>query len=125
MYISLADFLLFIIVIVVLAAGTYLIITLKNLNSLIKGTRQLIERNTEPLTKSVALLPETIRNTGELAKSAQVQIDEIGTTVSSIGGSLAETAASFSEKTVSGVSFVNTVVDVISIVKEYLDSRKR
>lgn len=124
MYISLADLGLSIMVIVVLVVGGYAVTTLRNVNSLVKGFEKLLERNADPLTKSLALLPETIKNTSELAKSAQEQIDDIGSTVNSLGSSLAETAASLNEKTVSGISFVNTVVEVISIVKDYIGSRR-
>lgn len=124
MYISLADLWLSILVIVAVVVGTYAVITLRNVNSLIKDFGKLLEKNADPLTKSLTLLPETIKNTSNLAKSAQEQIDDIGSTVNSLGSSLAETAASLNEKTVSGISFVNTVVDVVSIVKDYMNSRR-
>lgn len=124
MYISLADLWLSILVVVAVVVGTYAVITLRNVNSLVKDFGKLLEKNADPLTKSLALLPETIKNTSSLAKSAQEQIDDIGSTVNSLGSSLAETAASLNEKTVSGVSFVNTVVDVVSIVKDYMGSRR-
>lgn len=124
MYISLSNFLLSIIVVVAVVVGIFAVITLRNVNSLVKGLEKLLERNSDYLTKSVSLLPETIKNSSSLAKTAQEQIEEIGLTVNSLGSSLAETAASLNEKTVSGVSFVNTVVDVVSIVKDYIDSRR-
>lgn len=124
MYISLTDLWLSILVVVAVVVGTYAVITLRNVNSLVKDLGKLLEKNADHLTKSVALLPETIKNTSSLAKSAQEQIDDIGSTVNSLGSSLAETAASLNEKTVSGVSFVNTVIDVVSIVKDYMDSRR-
>lgn len=124
MYISLADLLLSILVIVAVLVGTYAVITLRNVNSLIKNFGKLLEKNSDSLTKSLALLPETIKNTSSLAKSAQEQIDDIGSTVNFLGSSLAETAATLNEKTVSGVSFVNTVIDVVSIVKDYMSSRR-
>lgn len=124
MYISLSDFLLTIIVVVAVVVGIFAVITLRNVNSLVKGFEKLLEKNSDSLTKSVSLLPETIKNTSSLAKTAQEQIDDIGSTVNSLGGSLAETAASLNEKTVSGISFINTVVDVVSIVKDYIDSRR-
>lgn len=124
MYISLTDFLLTIVVFVVVLLGIYAVITLRNLNSLIKGFENLLEKNADELTKSMALLPETIKNTGALAKSAQEQIEDIGSTVDALGSSLVETAVSLNEKTVSGVSFVKTIVDVVSIIKDYIDSRR-
>jgi len=124
MYISLSNFLLSIIVVVAVVVGIFAVITLRNVNSLVKGLEKLLERNSDYLTKSVSLLPETIKNSSSLAKTAQEQIEEIGLTVNSLGSSLAETAASLNEKTVSGVSFVNTVVDVVSIIKDYIDSRR-
>lgn len=124
MYISLTDFLLIIVALVVVLLGIYAVITLRNMNSLIKGFGNLLEKNADPFTKSMALLPETIKNTGFLAKSAQEQIEDIGSTVDALGSSFVETAVSLNEKTVSGVSFIKTIVDVVSLIKDYLDSRR-
>jgi predicted PurR-regulated permease PerM len=123
MYISFADFCLSIIVVVAVVAGIYVVITLRNANKLVKGLGKLLERNADNLTKSLALLPETIKSTGTLAESAREQIDDIGPSVSSIGSSIAQTAASLNEKTVGGMSLVKTAMDVVIIVKDYLESR--
>lgn len=124
MYISLTDFLLFIVVLVAVLLGIYVVITLRNLNLVIKKFDNLLTQNADPLTKSIALLPEAIKNTGALAKSAQEQMEDIGSTVDALGSSLVETAVSLNEKTVSGVSFVKTFIEVVSIIKEYIDSRR-
>jgi len=123
MYISFADFCLSIVVFMAVVAGIYVVITLRNVNTLVKGLGKLLESNADNLTKSLALLPETIKSTGTLAESAREQIDDIGPSVSSIGSSIAQTAASLNEKTLGGMSFVKTAMDVVIIVKDYLESR--
>lgn len=124
MYISLTDFLLTIIVLVIVVLAIYIVITLKNLNSLIRSFEKLLEKNADPLTKSLTLLPEAVKNIGALAKSGQEQIEDIGSTVNALGSNLVETATSLNEKTVSGISFVKTIVDVVTVIKDYIDSRR-
>lgn len=124
MYISLTDFLLTIIVFVIAALAIYLVITLRNLNSLIQSFEKLLEKNADSLTKSMTVLPETIKNIGAAAQSTQEQIEDIGSTVNVLGSNLLETATSLNEKTVSGISFVKTIVEVVAVIKDYIDSRR-
>lgn len=124
MYISLTDFLLTIIVLVIVVLAIYIVITLKNLNSLIRSFEKFLEKNADPLTKSLTLLPEAVKNIGSLAKSGQEQIEDIGSTVNALGSNLVETATSLNEKTFSGISFVKTIVDVVTVIKDYIDSRR-
>lgn len=123
MYISLTDFILTIIVLVIVMLAIYIVITLKNLNSLIQSFEKLLEKNADSLTKSLTLLPETIKDIGALAKSGQEQIEDIGSTVNALGSNLVETSTSLNEKTISGISFVKTIIDVVSVIKDYIDSR--
>lgn len=124
MYISLTDFFLTIIVFVIAALAIYLVITLRNLNSLIQNFEKLLEKNADSLTKSMTVLPETIKSIGAVAQSAQEQIEDIGSTVNVLGSNLVETATSLNEKTVSGISFVKTIVEVVAVIKDYIDSRR-
>ena len=67
---------------------------------------------------------QLVRLASGLAESAQEQIDNIGSTVGVLGHSIADTAASFSEKTVTGVSFMRSLMDTIAIIREYIALRK-
>lgn len=124
MYISLFDLGMAILIIVAIFAAIFAVIALNQLSGMIGDLRKIIAANSDNLNKSLAVLPEVMKNASGLAASAQEQIDSIGSAVGSLGSSLAETAASLNEKTVTGVSFMRSMMDTISIIREYLALRR-
>ena len=124
MYISLFDLGMAILIIVAIFAAIFAVIALNQLSGMIGDLRKIIAANSDNLNKSLAVLPEVMKIASGLAASAQEQIDSIGSAVGSLGSSLAETAASLNEKTVTGVSFMRSMMDTISIIREYLALRR-
>lgn len=124
MYISLFDLGLAILIIVAILAAIYAVVALRQLSEMIGDVRKIMAANADNLNKSLTILPDVMKNASGLAASAQEQIDNIGSAVGSLGNSFAETAASLNEKTVTGVTFMRSMMDAIAIVREYLAMRR-
>lgn len=106
MYISLHDLGLIILFILVLCAGIYFIITLKNLNRLLMIAGDFLKRHNESLDKSMQLLPETLKNTSEMTQSIKHQVDEVGSTLSTLGTGIFETVATLNDKADTGITII-------------------
>lgn len=124
MYISLHDLGLIILFILVLCAGIYFIITLRNLNRLLMIAGDFVKRHNESLDKSILLLPETLKNTNEMTQSIKHQVDEVGTTLSTLGTGISETVATINDRADTGITVIKGVGEVLQILIEVFKKSK-
>lgn len=124
MYISLYDLGLIILFILVLCAGIYFIITLKNLNRLLITAGDFVKRHNESLNKSILLLPETLKNTNAMTQSIKHQVDEVGSTLSSLGTGISETVATINDRTDTGITIIKGVGEVLQILIDVFKKSK-
>ncbi|MGI6685872.1 MAG: hypothetical protein ACOX47_10475 [Bacillota bacterium] len=124
MYISLQDFCLIILVMIALSVGIYLLITLKNLNRLLTMAGDFFKRHHENLDKSIQQLPETIKDTREMTNSIKHQVDEVGTSFSSLGVGLSETVATINDKTDTGLALIKGVGEVLQVLVDIFRKTK-
>lgn len=124
MYISIHDLGLIVLFILALFAGIYLIITLKNLNRILIIAKDFLKRNSESLDNSIILLPETLKYTNEMAQSIKHQVDEVGTTISTVGTGISETVATINDKADTGITMIKSVGEVIQILIDVFKKSK-
>jgi len=124
MYISLHDLGLIILFILVLCAGIYFIITLKNLNQILVMVGDFVKRHNESLDKSMLLLPETLKNTNEMTQSIKHQVDDVGTTLSTLGTGISETVATINDRADTGITVIKGVGEVLQILIDVFKKSK-
>lgn len=124
MYISLHDLGLIILFIVALCAGIYFIFTLRNLNLLMTQAGDFFKRHREDLDKSLKQLPDTIKSTNEMAQSVRHQVDEVGSTLSTLGVGLSETVATINDKTDTGLTIIKGAGEIFKILVETFTKSK-
>ncbi|ATW27491.1 hypothetical protein [Candidatus Formimonas warabiya] len=124
MYISLHDLGLIILFIVALCAGIYFIVTLKNLNDLLKSGRDFFKHHQENMDKSFKLLPETLKNTSEMTQSIRHQVDEVGSSLSNLGSGLSETVATINDKADTGITLIKGVGEIFKILVDIFSKSK-
>ncbi|MEL7566713.1 MAG: hypothetical protein AAGU27_17790 [Dehalobacterium sp.] len=124
MYISLHDLGLIILFILVLCAGIYFIITLKNLNQLLLTVGDFVKRHNESLDKSIRLLPETLKNTNEMTQTIKHQVDDVGTTLSTMGTGIAETVSTINDKADTGITIIKGLGEILQILIDVFKKSK-
>lgn len=124
MYISLKDLGLIVIFVTVLAAAIYLIITLKNLNDLLKYAKSFLKQHHDHIDKSIALVPETIKNANEMTVSIKQQVDQVGSTVNSLGSGLSETVATINDTTDTSVTVIRSLGEIVKVLIEVFTTSK-
>lgn len=124
MYISLKDLGLIVIFVTVLAAAIYLIITLKNLNDLLKYAKSFLKQHNDNIDKTMSLVPETIKNANEMTVSIKQQVDQVGSTVNSLGSGLSETVATINDTTDTSVTVIRSLGEIVKVLIEFFTTSK-
>lgn len=110
---SVAKFLVFCIVMVI---GVFLIILLYNLVLLVKKANKIVDDNEENVHKTLAVLPETVNNINNVTLAVKDNFDKAGNAISSLGGTVAETAATVNESTGNILEFIKVVNNIIRVI---------
>jgi predicted PurR-regulated permease PerM len=103
--ISLPDLGLFILFVLACGVAVFLIMTLYNINRVVKKVNSIMEAGSEDLNKTIALLPETVGNVNEVAVSVKSNVDKI-----------AETAAAVTDKTQDALEIVRIAGTVVKTI---------
>jgi uncharacterized protein YoxC len=114
--ISLPDLGLFILFVLACGVAVFLIMTLYNINRVVKKVNSIMEAGSEDLNKTIALLPETVGNVNEVAVSVKSNVDKIGSVVESVEGAVAETAAAVTDKTQDALEIVRIAGTVVKTI---------
>jgi len=118
------DIAYFIIFCVIVAVGIYLFIVLHNFLKLLKQVNKVLDENQESITKTINLLPDTVKNVNETTQSIKDSVDKAASTIGSIEGTVTETLAAVSDNTDSVLSIVTIASKIVNIVLSIFSSRK-
>jgi predicted PurR-regulated permease PerM len=121
MYIDIEALAIFILVSLAVIISVFLVITLKNLNSLLKKFNKIVESNTENINKTINILPDTMSNLNEAAVSMKGTLDKAGSVIGTIDGAVTDTVVSVSDTT----ETVFEIVKVIGLIAKYISSAFR
>ncbi|HHT63967.1 MAG: hypothetical protein ACOX4H_06680 [Bacillota bacterium] len=124
MYISLQDLCLIILVLLAICVGIYFIITLKNLNNILKMAEVFLKYHHDDLNKSIQLLPETIKTTRDMTQTIKQQVEEVGTGLSALELSLSETVATINDKADTGLTLIKGVGEVLQVLLDIFKKSK-
>lgn len=121
MYIDIEALAIFILVSLAVIISVFLVITLKNLNSLLKKFNKIVESNTENINKTINILPDTMSNLNEATVSMKGTLDKAGSVIGTIDGAVTDTVVSVSDTT----ETVFEIVKVIGLIAKYISSAFR
>lgn len=121
---QLAGFLLFLLAV---SAGIYFILTLRNLNGLIRNATTALETNREHLDRSAADLPVITRNAVAVSEEMRTQVIEMGQSLDHVSDRVTETADTVNETAERFSAYAVLVSEVVKAVVDLMSrgSRKR
>lgn len=122
MTISIQDLGLFIIFCLIVAVAIFLIITLNNLNNIIKRANSMMDKNGENINKALTMLPETLKNVNDVAANVKENSEKVGNVIETVEGAVSETAAAVSDRTESILDFVKIANNVVKIILNMFSS---
>lgn len=118
MYITIEALVIFILVCLAVAVSIFLIITLNNLNRLLKKFNKIMETNKENIDKTISILPDTVNNLNEATISMKGTLDKAGSVIGTIDGAVTDTVVSVSDTT----ETVFEVVKVVGLIAKYISN---
>ena len=123
--IPIKDLLLFIIFLLVITAGIFLIFLIYNLTQLIKRASKILEADSENIHKTLVLLPEATQNVNDVAVSIKSNMEKVEKAVGSVEDAVVETVAAVSEGTENVMNFVKIISEIIGIVVGTFTSKRK
>ncbi|EGD49015.1 hypothetical protein Cpap_3443 [Ruminiclostridium papyrosolvens DSM 2782] len=112
-----AWFILFCIAVII---GVLLIIVLRNCLKITDRVNKILDDNADSVGKTLEVLPSTVANIDELAKSAKGTLDKATSVVTTVEDSVSETIDSFSFNAENILNIINIASSVVkSIISSF------
>jgi uncharacterized protein YjbJ (UPF0337 family) len=125
MYISITDLLIFIIVVIGSVAGIFLIITLLKLNRVISKVDKFVGDNSENATKTIEVLPDTVKNVGAAAASICKTSDSAGNAIESIGETISDAATTVEGKAEGILTAIDVASELIKVIPDIISKFRK
>ncbi len=110
----------FIIFCIAVVIGILLIIVLRNCLKITDKVNKILDDNADSVGKTLEVLPATVVNIDELAKSAKGTLDKATSVVTTVEDSVSDTIDSFSFNAENVLSIINVASSVVkSIISSF------
>jgi len=103
----------FIVFLLAIGAGIYLILTLRNLNGLIRDVGSLIHKNRGNLDRSAADLPIITGNAVVISQELRTQVTDMGDSIDQVSDSVTDTAEAVNKTAEEFSTYAVILSDVI------------
>ncbi|MBU3188783.1 hypothetical protein K9O30_06370 [Clostridium bowmanii] len=123
--ISLSEVLIFVLSVVGIIILIYLGFALKNINSILKDIKYIVDRNKNNLDNTIASLPAIASNVKAITGEVSEGITNIAATAETIEKNIADSSGSIVKKTEIAVDYVQVISEIIKAGINYLEKRKR
>jgi len=114
--ISYRDLAFAILFIMAVALGIYLFIVLNHLSHLLKRLRELSDKYSSHIEKTIDRLPSIAVNIDEAAKNMKQGIEKAAATVDTVGDTISETVAAVNTGTQEVVEYVKIIADIVKVL---------
>ena len=115
----------FILFLLVLGVGAYLVVTLKNLNGLVKDIRDLLDANRKNIDQSLANLPVITENLNEASFGVKRGVNQTEAVIEQVSDNVGDTMIAV-HKTADSISTYSIIVtEVIKAVMDLFSKAKK
>jgi len=114
--ISYRDLAFAILFVIAVALGIYLFIVMNHLSHLLKRLRELSDKYSSHIEKTIDRLPSIAANIDEAAKNMKQGIEKAAATVDTVGDTISETVAAVNTGTQEVVEYVKIIADIIKVL---------
>lgn len=114
--IPVGDLMLFLVFCMAVVVTVFVVILMLNLINLIKRANKIIDSNSGNLSKTLAILPETIRNVNDVSVDVKESMEKAGAFMETIEEAVTGTVVSVSEGTEGFMDIAKTAMNVFKMV---------
>lgn len=123
--ISLNDVFTFILLVVGITLLVYLVITVGNINSVIKEIKYTLRKNKDNIDNTISSLPGIASNISAITGELQEGVQTIASTAEIIEKNIGKSSGKLTEKTEIALDYVQILSEVIRSVINYIAKRKK
>lgn len=123
--ISLNDVFTFILLVAGITLIVYLVITVGNINSVIKEIKYTLRKNKDNIDNTISSLPGIASNISAITGELQEGVQTIASTAEIIEKNIGKSSGKLTEKTEIALDYVQILSEVIRSVINYLAKRKK
>ncbi len=114
--ISYKDLGLLILFLIISGVGVYTFITLNNLNGVLKRVRELMDKNSSNIDKTLDRLPSIANNVDAATAKVKEEIENAGDAVGLISETVTDTVLSVSDGTQEVIEYIRIIAQIIKII---------
>lgn len=123
--ISLNDVFTFILLVAGITLLVYLVITVGNINSVIKEIKYTLRKNKDNIDNTISSLPGIASNISAITGELQEGVQTIASTAEIIEKNIGKSSGKLTEKTEIALDYVQILSEVIRSVINYIAKRKK
>lgn len=123
--ISLNDVFTFILLVAGITLIVYLVITVGNINSVIKEIKYTLRKNKDNIDNTISSLPGIASNISAITGELQEGVQTIASTAEIIEKNIGKSSGKLTEKTEIALDYVQILSEVIRSVINYIAKRKK
>ena len=116
MYISLQELAVFILFMIVVIMGIYIIVLLRRVLCLVNLVQKVVEEERGPVSKTISLCQETLLHLNEIAIDAKALLGRVQQPVNSLSGEISNTVDELRESIELITLYVRLVVDFVKTI---------
>ncbi len=116
MYISLQELAVFILFMIVVIMGIYIIVLLRRALCLVNLVQKVVEEERGPVGKTISLCQETLLHLNEIAIDAKALLGRVQQPVNSLSGEISNTVDELRESIELITLYVRLVVDFVKTI---------
>ncbi|MCK9216935.1 MAG: hypothetical protein M0P77_03310 [Firmicutes bacterium] len=114
--ISYKDLGLLILFLIISGVGVYTFITLNNLNGILKRVRELMDKNSSNIDKTLDRLPSIASNVDDATAKIKDEVENAGDAVGLISETVTDTVLSVSDGTQEVIEYIRIIAQIIKII---------
>ena len=116
---------IFIIFILIVAGGGYAVMTLRNMNGLIKEAKALLQKNKDHLNRIIPNINEISENTAGISKELKKSIGDAGEAIRTISHETTETVSTINETADYLAKYALVIGEIVKTLVNMFSSKEK
>ncbi|SRR6056297_1094133 len=115
----------FIIFVLILMVGGYILVTLKNINALLREIKQIVQKNKDHINQIIPNINEISKNSVIISNSLKTSVNEAGESIKMISMETVDAVVTINETVNRLTQYTNSMGEIVkAIVNLFLSGKK-
>jgi len=119
---ELGDFIVFVLILMV---GGYILVTLKNINALLGEIKQTVEKNKDHINQIIPNINEISKNSVIISNDLKTSVNEVGESIKMISRETIDAAVTINETVNRLTQYTNSMGEIVKAIASLFSSDKK